>query len=608
MALKIESRDLYAHMNDGSLDEAQVYFAYNALDSSATLLVHNALSAKLAESPHALTSYTHSRAMQGPAMSMMLRGVAVNQLVRQREFTKIKARREAAQTRLNLLANAIWGPEHYEEVVKTKEVYVPIGKRGQPLTPRFRTITTRIPRTRPLGLNPNSNPQVLAFFNIALGLPVVHEVRKTAEGTERTPTANDKALRKWAKARTKGPGIDPRDRTVPPVAFAAPFVALILAIREADKQLEVVGMRLDPDGRARTSYNVCGTENWRWSSSKNAFGRCSNLQNINGEMRRMFQADDGQWFISVDQEQAEPRTVSGLVWEVTGDDTYWKACSANDVHTSVASMTWPEFGWCEDAKENRRIADQPCREYKVMTYREVAKRLSNGSNYDGSSYGIAAQVGVPPDLVEAFQERYFFAFPAIRLWHADIRERLQRDRYIDTPLGQRRWFFGRPKDDSTAREAIAFVPQCTIGVLLNQVLYKAWRLSILPRNDPRHLPIQLLLQNHDSFSFQTPYREHSYHIDGKGCPLEYIISTVNDLFLTTPIPFVRGDERRDMPIPAEFKTGFNWADADTDPDRGKWTFDDGNPDGLIKWRGADTRRRTERATTTGADWLTEALA
>ncbi len=143
---------------------------------------------------------------------------------------------------------------------------------------------------------------------------------------------------------------------------------------------------------------------------------------------------------------------------------------------------------------------------------------------------------------------------------------------------------------------MAYVPQCTIGVLLNQVLYRAWRLSILPASDTNHLPIQLLLQNHDSFSFQTR------------APLPSVIPRVNHLFLTTPIPFVRGDERRDMPIPAEFKTGFNWADADTDPDPTKWTFDDGNPDGLLKWRGSDDRRRTERATPTGADWLTEALA
>lgn len=37
---------------------------------------------------------------------------------------------------------------------------------------------------------------------------------------------------------------------------------------------------LDPDGRMRCSFNVAGTETFRWSSSENAFGRGTNLQNI----------------------------------------------------------------------------------------------------------------------------------------------------------------------------------------------------------------------------------------------------------------------------------------------------------------------------------------
>lgn len=37
---------------------------------------------------------------------------------------------------------------------------------------------------------------------------------------------------------------------------------------------------LDPDGRMRSSFNPAGTETFRWSSSKNAYGRGANLQNL----------------------------------------------------------------------------------------------------------------------------------------------------------------------------------------------------------------------------------------------------------------------------------------------------------------------------------------
>ena len=39
-------------------------------------------------------------------------------------------------------------------------------------------------------------------------------------------------------------------------------------------------MPLSPDGRIRTSFNIAGTDTFRWSSSSNPFGEGTNLQNI----------------------------------------------------------------------------------------------------------------------------------------------------------------------------------------------------------------------------------------------------------------------------------------------------------------------------------------
>lgn len=41
-----------------------------------------------------------------------------------------------------------------------------------------------------------------------------------------------------------------------------------------------VTAKLEPDGKMRCMYNTAGTETYRWSSSTNAFGRGTNLQNI----------------------------------------------------------------------------------------------------------------------------------------------------------------------------------------------------------------------------------------------------------------------------------------------------------------------------------------
>lgn len=599
MAIIVQSRDLYDIMRGtkatpgsnefNGLNRDMRLHAYNGLDSAVTLRVAYALRPKLAAKPNAALSYSFVRAMQGPALAMMRRGIAVNAKVRQDETDRYLAIRQHAQRLLDTAANAVWGPEEYEETTKYKEWWIPIGKRGQPLAPRERVLRTTTTRTRPRGLNPGSPLQVLAFFNTALGCPVEHEIRKTPEGSIRTPTANNKALRKWADIRTKGPGISPRDTSVPAVQFSAPFVSLILTIRDADKMLGVLRSPLDADGRMRCSYNVVGTENGRWSSSENAFGRGTNLQNITPSMRRMFCADDSFRLISTDLEQAESRLVAGLVWASTGDDTYWRACESSDLHTVVARMSWPEMEWTNVDKTNRLLADRP---YPGLagkfSYRDVAKRIGHGSNYRGSPFGISQAIGIPVGVVADFQSRYFTAFPAIPSWHQWTIDSLAQNQYLDTPLGRRRIFFGRPDAPETIREAIAYVPQSTIGELLNLAMLRTWQRSLLPSSDPAHLPLQLLLQNHDAFLFQVPV----------SLPLPALLAAVKSE-LEIPIPLHRGQEIRALTIPGEFVTGWNWAYAD--PSR--TTFADGNPDGLTKWRGSDDRIRQSGAVASGADWL-----
>lgn len=589
----LQSANLYALQEAGSLDANTNHHAYNALDSAVTLRVHEALQPLLAKSPHATASYALVRAMQGPALDMMLYGVAIQRKVRLDETERYLQIKEKAQSLLDTLADAVWGPEEYIEKTKTQELYAPMGKRGVALSPRWRTVVQEHTCYRPRGLNAGSSKQVLAFFNIALNFPVEYEIRKTPRGHERTPSANDKALRKWAKIRTRGPGVNVREANVPPVTLAAPLVSLILTIRDADKMLQVCKAPLDPDGRMRCSYNVCGAETGRWSSSSNAFGRGTNIQNITPSMRRMFCCDDGHVMVSVDEEQAESRVTGALVWAATGDDTYWRACESADLHTTVCRMAWPELGWTDDPKANRAIAETLYPGLPRFTYRDVAKRFGHGSNYEGSAFGIAQAVGVPVRIVEDFQRRYFSAFPCLSAYHKLVRAQLKQHQYLDTPepLERRRWFFGRPWDDATAREAIAHGSQSSVAEHLNIIMHKAWLRSKLPDTSPDHLPIRLLLQNHDSFTLQTPL-----HTD-----LPNLIRSLNDLFLATPLHITHEDTTRPLIIPGEFKTGFNWANRD-EPGRPP-LFPDGNPDGLVKWYGADGRKRQQAARTAPSDWL-----
>ena len=389
MALRLQTKDLYDIIEKRhpdwpeGLDKDTQLWSYNGLDSAVTLMVHHSLldTINRRNDPFAATSYRFVRAMQGPAMAMMLRGVMIQQRVRQDETARCQEQRARAQALLDRLCDAVWGPEEYTQVIKSKEWVTPIGKRGQLLKPRLVSKKVEIPSTRPRGLNPASPQQVLAFFNGALNFPVEYEIRKTATGNERTPTANDNTLRKWAGRRMKGPGINVRDPSVIPVKLAQPFVSLILTLRDLDKQLMILRTPLEPNGRMTCSYNVAGPETGRWSSSKNAYGRGTNLQNVTNTMRRMFCADDGWYLVSPDLEQAESYITAGCVWMATGDRTYLDAIKSGDLHTRVCMMAWPELGWQgTDPKHpfNRAIADRRYPDLGGLTYRDVAKRIGHG--------------------------------------------------------------------------------------------------------------------------------------------------------------------------------------------------------------------------------------
>jgi len=530
---------------------------YNGYDVCGTRAIFDAL---LPEVARASTSYNFVRAMQGPALDMMLRGIWVNPLQRSRERARLNAARDRCQALLDELAHAVWGR----------------------------------------GLNANSSKQLLAFFYIALGAPVQYALRKTPEGKKKTPSCDHKALEKLAQWKNKGPAISPWDRHVTSVHLAKPFVTLITNIREYTKKLGVVNSGISADGRLRCSYNVVGTVTGRWSSSSNVWGSGTNLQNITESMRRMACADAGYKLGTPDLEQAESRLVAGLTWLATGDDTYWRACESGDLHTIVCTMAYPEHfeevgGWDHslgafvgDLAACRVIADRKF--YRHLSMRDLAKRIGHGSNYYGPPLGIAGMIGIEVAVVEEFQRRYFRAFPAIRQWHAATIRQLQTTSCLITPLGRIRFFFKRTSEDTVQREAIAHVPQSTIGELLNCMLYRVWDYG-MKGGKVAHRPwtaaCQLLLQNHDSILFQYPEALE-----------DTVLAKVREL-MTMTLPLTRVDpdtglsETRHLALPLEFKTGWNWAKQDKRKD----FFDDGNPDGLRDYAGpgSDARRRCDPA-------------
>lgn len=317
---------------------------------------------------------------------------------------------------------------------------------------------------------------------------------------------------------------------------AMPVTSHLLKMRDLEKTIETLTKSLSPAGRWHANFNIGGTDTGRWSSSSHPFDWGSNLQNIDDYIRRIFIPDPGYIFFNCDQQGAEARVVGYLA----GDTDYIKAVESGDVHTMVAAMV---FGF----EPKRHLADR--KYYREMSYRDIAKRAAHGSNYGGSAYTIARTLKVETKLIEEFQSKYFRTFPNLRKWQVWVAQQVQTHRQLVTPFGRIRNFWDNPKDDTTIRAAIAFVPQSTVGDMTSRGL-----LAI--RNA---IPEAQILNNiHDAAFGQIP-------LHMKDVLVPRIVET-----LTFPLQVkdIWGNIR-EMTIPWESQTGMNWGKKKKD-----------NPDGL----------------------------
>jgi DNA polymerase-1 len=387
-----------------------------------------------------------------------------------------------------------------------------------------------------LELNWNSPAQLKRLLYETLGLPV--QKKRNASGVF-APTADRGALEKLESYFN-----------------AQPIILHILALRDIAKKIGVLKTSVDPDGRMRTSYNIAGTTTGRFSSSLSDFGTGGNLQNLEERLRRPFVADPGMKFAYIDLEQAESRLVGAIEWNLFGDGRYLDACESGDLHTTVCRLAWTDLGWSSpvDIRADKLVAEQPF--YRQHSYRHMAKVLGHGTNYNGKPYTMSKHTKLESNLIAEFQRKYFTAFPAHQRWHAAVASELLERGYLTTITGRRRWFFGRRNDDTTVREAIAFGPQGAVGDILNQGMLNVWRLNIC----------HLLLQIHDAVLVQYPE-------DREDEILPQLIAAIQ-----VPVSLANG---RTLIIPSEAQTGWNWAKQDQS-----------NPDGLMKWKGQDVRRRS----------------
>jgi DNA polymerase I-like protein with 3'-5' exonuclease and polymerase domains len=489
-----------SEMQLDELNVDEMHWVYNGIDASITHEIFHTLFPMVDET--CVATYEFSKALQAPVAEMCLRGILVNKNRRRKVITEMRQKVAQLEEQFNSLV--------------VDGVGIP-------------------------AINWRSPTQVMNLLYSVMGLPV--QKKRGANGF--------------------GPSVD-RDclEKLQIYFIAEPIINHLLLLRDLGKSIGFLETATDPDGRMRSDLKIAGTVTGRFASSVTDFGTGTNLQNVTESLRSVFVADPGHKLGNLDLEQGDSRNVGAICWNLFCDHPDWNertagayldACESGDLHTTVAKMAYKSLAW--GTAPDREIAEQ--RFYRHFDYRFMCKKLGHGRNYIGQPQTLAKHAKIPVQHAREFCEAYDSAFPCIPAWHESIKYRLEHFSQITNLFGRRRFFFGRPRDAATHRDAAAYEASSCTSDEINTGILKLWQAN----------RVQLLMQVHDNILFQFPEELEDEIIPWA----KEILKT--HLMLKKDRPFF---------VPTEAKTGWNWGN-----------FSEGNPDGLKKWSNGDSRKREE---------------
>jgi len=270
-------------------------------------------------------------------------------------------------------------------------------------------------------------------------------------------------------------------------------VALILEQRELSKlvstYLDALPRQINPNtGRVHTSFNQTGSVTGRLASSD------PNLQNIptrtelGHRVREGFVADKGQLLVSVDYSQIELRVAAHM----SGDKAMINAFLADqDIHAATAAA----------------IHDVPIGQV-TKEQRSHAKAIKFGLLYGMNEFGLMRATELTLAEATKFRDEYFAEFPGIRQYIDTTRAKAEKQGFVETLLGRKRYFpqlkgAATPQVRSRAlREAINSPVQGTAADIM-----KIAMIHLPAELKKAGLQAKMLLQVHDELLLECPEAE-----------------------------------------------------------------------------------------------------
>lgn len=351
-------------------------------------------------------------------------------------------------------------------------------------------------------VNPNSSQQMLALIKKLKIKPVMRGKR---------PTADEKAIRKYTMQNKD--------------------LGLFVEARKLNKIISTyLNVTLDGiDGRLKYSFRSTGTVTGRLSSTQSAFWCGLNIQNVPKKIRDIVIPDPGKIFTEADLKGADAMIVAYLSCDPILIALFDQG---KNVHNYTADLIWGISD--EELAEDKKI----CAEKGIKSKYALAKIVRHAGNYLETWKGLGDQLLILPKEAKDLLRRFYESSPSLLSWHEEVKQQIQLNRTLISPLDRKRVFYDRISDE-LIRKAVAHVPQGTVGDVLNLGI-----INIYNTLCKEYKEIDILLQVHDSVLLQHP-PELS----------EMIHKELHKLMKIDLV--IKGQE---FFIPIEISTGYNWKD------------------------------------------------
>ena len=316
-------------------------------------------------------------------------------------------------------------------------------------------------------VNFNSPQQLQKFLYEELKLPPQYKRRKSRFDSQKR-TADKEALTKlFRKTRN-------------------PILEKIMRFKKLAKLMSsFVNIQTSPAGRVHTSYNITGAtmsrtvknkvvddeDNYqsfgRWSSSKSIilpYGS-GNLQNIPKPARKMYVPPEGKIWIQADYKQAEAVVVSYEILDYPMIKLFKDSFGLTPEECSERNLDIHKL----TAAKNFRIPIAKV----TKELRGIGKTIRHATNYSAGPGVVASRLGCTITQAKSLLESYHSGTPQLRMWHKKVQDMLRKGRVLTNLVGRKHKFLKEWGDD-LFRSAYSFIPQSTVGDLLNLALVRLY--------------------------------------------------------------------------------------------------------------------------------------